>query len=235
MKIIKRIGLERSSVEAYVGIAIGIVSVVFTLTWQVKTAFLIVLAFFTSLLVAESRLCAERKISTRLLAGLLVFSVVCSVGWKPIKAQYDEEQFPDDHLYIQQWGLNDGGAKIQPGNPPKVIEGAAANEIVVDGSRLIQHRDHYKLVGVCFHHLKPGDVQDEPAISKSGAYDIEDRQIKIVIPWSNQFFGEVASGITPTGYELLAVPNGISPDQFSTIRQAVAFGAKRIQRTTGGP
>lgn len=116
------------------------------------------------------------------------------------------------------------------------IVGAASSELVVDGILLSKrYSTGFKLIGVCFHHTISGDVQDDTDISKSGTYDLESRDIRILIPWNDRFKREFVNQLVTTAYELLAVPPGITPDKFSTIRQAVALGAKRVKGVSGPP
>jgi hypothetical protein len=227
-------GIQRSSIEAYIGVAIGIISVVFSPTLEVKALLLFILAVFTAFLVTEMRPLARRGNITKRVAAFVCFALICWLGWSPLKAQYDEEQFPPTHLYITQWGpVHGGDVQIERADPPRVKHGVAASEITVDGTLLFRHHDDYNLIGVCFHHARSGDVQDEPNVSKSGVYDIENWPMKILIPWNSQFLLDTLNGARITGYELLAVPKGVRPEQFKTIREAVALGAKRVQAASG--
>ena len=53
-------------------------------------------------------------------------------------------------------------------------------------------------MGVAFHHKPTGDVLDDPNLSKSGLYDIEPREIRILIPWNETFIADLVNGGDPT-------------------------------------
>ena len=52
-------------------------------------------------------------------------------------------------------------------------------------------------MGVAFHHKPTGDVLDDPNVSKSALYDIEPREIRILIPWSETFIADLVNGGDP--------------------------------------
>lgn len=135
---------------------------------------------------------------------------------------------------VLQWGP--AGRSMFVLGDPQSYQGPRASLFLVDGSKLGDWANkNYKLIGICFHHLRSGDVLDEQNISKSGLYDIEPREMQIEISWNAKFVDELTYGVSPTGYELLAVPLGVTPDSFDTIRQAVALGAVRLDRKGGPP
>jgi hypothetical protein len=153
----------------------------------------------------------------------------------------DEPPIPQ--TIILDWGYS-GSARWQPGDPQS-IQGPKESMLRVNGSllRSLAKKD-YKLIGVGFHHVISGDVLDQPNISKSGLYDIRDGQINITIPWNDDFISELVHA-KPVGeslylrriphYMLLAVPKGVTPQSFSSLRQAIDLGAKRLQSVAGPP
>jgi hypothetical protein len=78
------------------------------------------------------------------------------------------------------------------------------------------------------------DRIDVSGISKSTEFDIRGEQIDIEIPWNEKFRNEFASGERMIAYALLAIPIGVTGEQFDTLRQAEALGA-RILEERGGP
>jgi hypothetical protein len=163
----------------------------------------------------------------KVMAALAIISfLLCGAGF------YFRE--PAKPLIITSFGPS-GPATFNPGDKTS-LKGASSSQLTVNGSALGGYDPKtYKLIGVCFHHKRTGDVIDEPNISKSGLYEIEPREIHIMIPWNDQFITELVNGVTETNYELLVVPAIVSPDSFSTIRQVVAMGAARVARTSGPP
>jgi len=172
-------------------------------------------------MVGTVKTTARERIMAALCFGSLVF---CGYGF--YRASTIER------LIIMQWGPS-GAIELTRGNPVP-ISGRPENEMVVDGTLLLSYRSKYKLVGACFHNIGTGDVLDR-RLSKSALYDIQDSPIRITIPWSHQYAMEVSEGNNGTGYDLLGVPLGVSPDQFETLRQALALGCKRLKRVSGPP
>jgi hypothetical protein len=135
--------------------------------------------------------------------------------------------------YIMQWGAT-GPYGFVRGDPAS-LRGARASHLLVDGGKLGAYAGKYRLMAIAFHHKITGDVLDDPNLSKSGLYDVEPEQIWILIPWSGGFIADLVDGWHPTRYELLAVPIGVQPEQFETLRQVVALGAVRLDRKGGPP
>jgi hypothetical protein len=108
------------------------------------------------------------------------------------------------------------------------------NEITFDGSKLLSLQNDYKIVGVALHYDGKEDVLDENNLLVSSEYSITPFPMTMVIPWSSQYTSEVEAGEKNTTYYLLALPNGMTTGQFSTLRQAKALGAI-ILADEGGP
>jgi len=153
--------------------------------------------------------------------------IACASGFA---LSYINEPSPN---YLLGWGPS-GPGQIVMGNPPS-LQGSLSSELKVDGALLGDYKGKYKIMGICFHHTNNGDVLDERDLSKSGLIDIEPRQIIISIPWNQKFIHELASGFQQAGYDLLALPLGVAPGDFDTVRQAIALGAIRLQRVSGPP
>jgi hypothetical protein len=124
------------------------------------------------------------------------------------------------------------------------ILGPKQSTLTVNGSLLSSLASkNYKLIGVVYHYMISGDVHDQPNISKSGLYDIVNHPITITIPWNEQFTSEMLQAqklsdtlyaVSQQHFALLAVPKGVTPNDFTTLRQAIAFGAQVLQWTAGG-
>jgi hypothetical protein len=155
----------------------------------------------------------------------------------PILIYLDTTPPPESEI-VTDWGPTPGVPKTFRRGQMDSFVGSPTSHMIVDGA-LVQKllgKNDYKLIGVCFHHSHSVDIQDEPNISKSGPYDIENFPIQITIPWNEVFLREmIMDGMTGTGYELLALPNDQASSKFSTIREAVALGAKRLTRRRGPP
>jgi hypothetical protein len=142
--------------------------------------------------------------------------------------------------YITDWGAGSSPGvptveKFTPGNVSS-YKGEAKSHLVVNGD-LVRKTigGQYRLVGVIYHHANTGDMQDEPDISKSGPYDVIAGPIHILIPWNDTFLRERVSGYVGTAYELLAIPIDKVNQKFTTVRQAVALGGKRLDGRRGPP
>lgn len=103
-----------------------------------------------------------------------------------------------------------------------------------DTTNINKYASDYKLIGVAFHYLANGDVKDLDKLQKSPPFDIVPNA-QIFIHLDDDFVQEMKSGIGHTNYVLLMVPNGLSPDKFSTLRQAISLGAKVIGGGSGPP
>lgn len=143
---------------------------------------------------------------------------------------------PSSDYYVTDWGQTPGQLEQFTRGDVGSYKGTAQSHIVVNGN-LVRKAigTSYRLVGVAYHHFRSGDPQDEPNVSRSGPYDIIDGSVYIVVPWNEVFLTERVSGMTGTTYELIALPIDKAAQKFSTIRQAVAFGAKRLAGRVGPP
>jgi hypothetical protein len=132
--------------------------------------------------------------------------------------------------YMTIWGPNS-----PPGQQP-TIGGLKTLLAVANGRTLTSYSANYKLAAIAFHYYGMSDVDDVSTLQKSNLYDIKDQEaINILIPVTDVFREEMAHAGWGTNYGLLLVPNGVSMDQFSTIRQAKALGVKVMQTSSGPP
>jgi hypothetical protein len=84
--------LERSSLEAYGGIAIAIVSAVFTLTWYIKFGLLLILAgIIIDLSWRSPWTIGITKGVYKWLICMIGLTILLLLSWTPLRKQYDEE------------------------------------------------------------------------------------------------------------------------------------------------
>ena len=83
-----------------------------------------------------------------------------------------------------------------------------------------------KIIAVAFHYFGKVDINDQVGLQKSRPFDYRKGTQFITISPDSIFFDEVRNGASGTNYMLLDVPQGITEDQFSTLRQAYKIGAK---------
>ena len=134
------------------------------------------------------------------------------------------EQKPSEPL-MSEYGVSDlpgappsSSVTVRVGHPEDIpLE--SRSRIKLDGSRLMYlNPKKYRLMGVLYH-LPPGIERiDVNGISKSSEFDIHGEQITIEIPWNQKFRAEVANVEKGSSYALLAIPVGVTPDQFDTLR-----------------
>ena len=101
---------------------------------------------------------------------------------------------------------------------------------VVNGKPLLARQSGYKLAIGCFAYDAKEDVLDAPYVQFSNLYDIKD--IVVTMRCSYQkYFIDYSERMHSVGImvALLNVPNGVQPNQFSTLRQARTSGVKIIQ------
>jgi hypothetical protein len=125
--------------------------------------------------------------------------------------------------YLDSWGLN------------FPFPNATANKMELSGSVLMPYRINYRVAGACFRYHGTADILDATGLQKSGLYDIKDEALKIEMPWDSSFIDTIKRGEVETSCSLLLVPNGVTMDQFSTLRQAEAIGVKVLQTVAGPP
>ena len=100
-------------------------------------------------------------------------------------------------------------------------------DMTVNGKRLLGRQSGFKLAIGCFIYDGKEDVLDAPYIQVSSLYDIRDGVIAMRSSYQ-PYFLEYYKQMHPTGTEiaLFNVPNGVQPNQFTTLRQARSLGVK---------
>lgn len=104
----------------------------------------------------------------------------------------------------------------------------------VDGI-LMDKGDDFKLFAVAVHYDGKQDILDTKNLRKSNLFDIVSFPTTIVIPLDDKFIQEVKDGIRGTNYFLLLIPNGVSVDEFETLRQARRLGVELVTSSSGPP
>jgi hypothetical protein len=105
----------------------------------------------------------------------------------------------------------------------------------VRGDLLFDYRNKFKVAVVAYKWDGLIDINDAPNLQKSNLFDItNNREIRIKIKMNEEFVDELRKGHLMTNYSILLVPNGVTMDQFTTLRQAKALGIK-VMETRGGP
>jgi len=87
-----------------------------------------------------------------------------------------------------------------------------------------------KLIAVAFHYKGFVDENDAKDLQKSETYDYTKGQKILLIDPDEKFRNEVKAGLMGTNYRLLEIPNTVTKDQFSTLRQAAGVGGRVIWR-----
>ena len=98
--------------------------------------------------------------------------------------------------------------------------------MVVDGLKLTRYSSQYRIAGVAFHASGLKDGFDVNSLQKSSLYDIIEGQTRVIIQLDKQFLDELHSGVSGTNYVLVLLPKSINMNQFSTLHEAKALGAK---------
>jgi hypothetical protein len=92
-----------------------------------------------------------------------------------------------------------------------------------------------KIIGVAFHYRGNVDVNDAGGLQKSKPYDYRKGTQFLSIEPDQIFSDEVRRGLSGTNFAAFNVPEGITEDQFSTLRQAYKLGAKLIFSASKNP
>ena len=100
--------------------------------------------------------------------------------------------------------------------------------VSIDASGLRQFTHTHKLILVVFHNSTQIDMNDVVTIRKSVLYDIRDNE-ELYIQITKDF------GEGGTTYVVVLVPNGMSPDNFKTLREATSAGARIVAYGSGPP
>ena len=151
-----------------------------------------------------------------IIAGLVFFSLIPSgIGLLGNIGAQDDEPVK---RYITEWGRSE--------IPDRVM-------IKTRGGYFRSKRSSYRLAMVCFPYYGVGDPIDT-VVYKSDLRDIVEAEIEVTAQFPRSFLAPGIEVKTTINYVLLLVPNGVTMDQFSTLRQAIALGVKQLQMV-GGP
>lgn len=171
--------LEKSSIEAYAGITLGILLAVLHMTWWLRALLWVVLCLISADIAWRAPLVASWPQKIRLLLMLAALSLVSWCGWCNVREQIRADRQPISAIsYLELWGPDRefGVVSFDPSDPDKVISGEAAGRLIVNGDLLLKYADQYRIEGVCFFWdgmQNPYDVTD---LSKSDALDISEGQ-----------------------------------------------------------
>lgn len=220
--------LSRSSIEAYVGIAIGIILGVLPMTWWIRIILFAVLAFVCGDFIWRSPVTYRwRKFLKGPLASVVVLYIGW-VGWGNVRKAYQESEAPPEGQYMLSYGGLDPNAGVVHSKTPHFV-GTPGGKIIVNGYLLGKYADKYQLIATCFQWSGSGDFKDAHDISKSGLFDIAPMEISMTIPWNAQFMDELEHSYGGINYAVLLVPRGLSPETFTSLRAAMDKGAKLLQ------
>jgi hypothetical protein len=227
--------LERSSVEAYTGIFVGILLGLLPMTWWIRIILFVILEVVCVDFCWRSPFTYQWPRAARRAICLAVFVFIFWKAQSDVVRAYNEDHFPPGVPYMTAWGNRFGAAEVisdQAGNP-KVI-GDTESIIGLDELKLQRYADDYDLWAVCFHSTGQIDFKDLP-VSGSGFFDIGPAVSEIRIPWSQQFISELAHGKRGTNYVLVLVPKKIKAISFTTLREATENGSVILQIASGPP
>lgn len=141
---------------------------------------------------------------------VIAMAVLAAISWIPYFLVHQSEELRNDgmdHLAVTGWG---GDRDLGPGYL----------YVMADGNHFLPYRSKYKLLSLCITWDGLSDIVDAAPLYKSYAFDIKPGPIKLGIK-------PLVDKIGPN-YALLALPIGVEPSSFSTIRQAQAMGAKFV-------
>ena len=220
--------LSRSTKEAYFGIVIGVIAVVFPITWWIKGVLMAVVAGIALDVVYRHPKTAHVCPLIRAFLGVLAISIVGGISYKPVYDQYLEEHKPcvpvahsNDNIPLW-WGAT---RDHRPG----------FQEVDVNGGLYQSCKSKYKVVAMCFRWNGVGDVLDAEGLQKSDAITIRSERISILIQTDSKFYESVMRDSGCTDYAVILVPNEVNTTMFSTLRQAYALGAQKVWYGSGSP
>jgi hypothetical protein len=98
-----------------------------------------------------------------------------------------------------------------------------------------QYSAEYHAMVVAVHFFGNVDQYDTEGLQKSAVYDLRDGPTEFVIHADKTFQDEFARGNHGTNYVFMLIPKSVSPDQFHTMRQAIALEAIVITSDAGPP
>jgi hypothetical protein len=142
--------IERSSIEAYAGIVIAIISVVFPMTWWIRGGLLLILVGIVIDLAWRSPWTEGFRSRYRIAIGLICLIILGVIAWRPLRKQYIEENAgaSEGELRAKQpfWGhvgntdrimeIGDSGAwfVMIPGAAPSFMQPAYDSGFQIESS-----------------------------------------------------------------------------------------------------
>jgi len=158
------------------------------------------------------------------MCGVLLFAAGVLVGSGLSSPRYPGLAGPNAELphyqYVFEWGVAAGSNDLKLGT---------------NGQWFSSKSSGYKLAAIAFHYRGDLDVLDTSDLQKSALYDIVPGTVMMRIKTDDAFRQRFKSGARVTNYVLLLVPHGVSMEQFSTLREAIAVGVIAVSRTSGPP
>lgn len=229
--------LSRSSIEAYVGIAIAVVLAVQPMTWWLRIPLFLILVGVVADFGWRSPFTFRWNEAAKGFICLLAAGWVGWAGFQNVINARNTERFPPNVMYMASWGAaNPGGVTIyynDKNGKGGHIQGEAASRVVVQGSEVEKFAKDYRLWAACLHLSGLLDPKDLP-VSGSAIFDIDGPEISMKIPWSDRFQLEAINGQGGTNYVLMLIPKSVKSANFATIRDALNQGAVQLQ-IAGGP
>ena len=89
---IKSSKMERSTVEAYIGITVAIITVVFPMTWWMRCALLTILASIVIDVAFRHHFIIARSRITRGIIAFALVAIIAALAWHPIHEEYKKEK-----------------------------------------------------------------------------------------------------------------------------------------------
>jgi hypothetical protein len=104
-------------------------------------------------------------------------------------------------------------------------EGSFEFVVTIDGACVLQTVDPgYQIAVIAYHFDRRIDERDIANLQKSMPRDIVNRPFDVMFSVSEALIRERQAGAKGIIFSLLAIPEGVRMDQFSTIREAEALG-----------
>lgn len=203
--------LSRSSMEAYTGIALGVVLAVLPMTWYLRIPLFVLLCFVCVDFCWRSPFTLKHfSNSVRIAVCLIVFGLLMWAGVKNISTAYRAEEFPPRAIeYLKYWGPLDANLAVVKPPPPYTafLRGTPGSKLLVDTSKFKDYSDRYRLWVACFHWNATEDPVDTNNISHSNFFDISGTDVLIACPWNQRYLDELLQGgKSGTSYYVLLVP-----------------------------
>lgn len=141
------------------------------------------------------------------------FAVLSFIGCSLLFWQLKHEPTPQYEYFLE---IGDVPSDIQPG--------AVQGMIKVDTTHLQDEAKNYRLIGVEMHTNELQDPLDTDDLQKSAVYDITPDPVNIRINLEPSFSTGLGDNMV-----LLLAPKSLTPDMFTTLREAEQQGAQVLQ------